>query len=349
MITSAITRTVMSSACPAAPAATRASTSPTRPMTRRLPGVFLARGGVGLADLPLRILFILRVFSQGFADINAPLIQLRYLPSMTEPEEIIAAIQSMHDQHPDGAALAAAPAAALGRPDQPAAAPDHHLCRGSRTRGESRISKAFRAPVVEIYQASEGQIASPCRCGSLHINEDLVYVELLRRRMAGRLSHSPASGPAKMLVTNLVNTVQPLLRYEMNDIVELGEPCPCGSHFRVIGRIIGRQDDVLYLPDRSGGTCGRSIPTWSAAGSSPPTTGSVNSRSNRMPPIIWLSPWMSCRPKQALQSPPALTSESGKNSLPSTSTAASPSCCSRSRCRSTTASSSALSAANSSK
>ncbi len=44
---------------------------------RRLPGVFLARGGVRLSDLPLRILFILRVFSQGFADINAPLIQLQ--------------------------------------------------------------------------------------------------------------------------------------------------------------------------------------------------------------------------------------------------------------------------------
>jgi phenylacetate-coenzyme A ligase PaaK-like adenylate-forming protein len=39
-----------------------------------------------------------------------------------------------------------------------------------------------------------------------------------------------------MIVTNLVNRVQPLIRYEMNDIVELGEPCPCGSHFRVISR-----------------------------------------------------------------------------------------------------------------
>ncbi len=56
-----------------------------------------------------------------------------------------------------------------------------------------------------------------------------------------------------MLVTNLVNPVQPLLRYEMNDIIELGDPCPCGSHFRVISQVIGRNDDVLYLRTQSGG------------------------------------------------------------------------------------------------
>jgi phenylacetate-coenzyme A ligase PaaK-like adenylate-forming protein len=45
------------------------------------------------------------------------------------------------------------------------------------------LAGAFQAPVVEIYQASEGQIASPCRCGKLHINEDLVYVELMMHRV----------------------------------------------------------------------------------------------------------------------------------------------------------------------
>ena len=220
-------------------------------LTRRLPGVFLARGGVGWRDLPLRILFILRVFSQGFADINAPLIQLHYLPSMTEPEAIIEQFNKMR------ANILMAPPSLLRQLLYLASRLDHPPRRiityaeVLEKEEKVRIGQAFRAPVVEIYQASEGQIASPCRCGSLHINEDLVYVELL-----GEDGRTPVTRPgqraSRMLVTNLVNTVQPLLRYEMNDLIVLGEPCPCGSHFRVIDQIIGRNDDVLYLTARDG-------------------------------------------------------------------------------------------------
>jgi len=221
-----------------------------RALTERLPGVFLARGGIRLSDLPLRILFILRVFSQGFADINAPLIRLNYLPSMTEPDKIIAAFNQMR------ANILMAPPSLLrqllplaGRILKP---PRRIITYAEVLEPEekNRFKIAFQAPVIEIYQASEGQIGSPCRCGNLHINEDLVYVELLDQ------SDQPVTRPgqraARMLVTNLVNMVQPLLRYEMNDIIELGEPCPCGSHFRVISRIVGRDDDVLYLRTKTG-------------------------------------------------------------------------------------------------
>ena len=220
-------------------------------LTNRLPGVFLARGGVRLRDLPLRILFILRVFSQGFADINAPLIKLNYLPSMSDSEAIIDACNRMRVN------ILMAPPSLL-RQLLPLAArlakPPRRIITYAEVLEQEekmRISQAFQAPVVEIYQASEGQIASPCRCGSLHINEDLVYVELFDED--GRTPVAkPGQRAGRMLVTNLVNTVQPLLRYEMNDLIELGEPCSCGSHFRVISKIIGRQDDVLYLNTRTG-------------------------------------------------------------------------------------------------
>jgi putative adenylate-forming enzyme len=222
-----------------------------RRMTSRLPGLFLARGGVRPGDLPLRILFLLRVFSQGFADINAPLIRLHYLPSMTEPAEIIAEYNRIQ------ANILMAPPSLL-RQLLPLAVgisrPPHRIITYAEVlepEEKTRIAAAFRAPVVEIYQASEGQIASPCRCGNLHINEDLVYVELLAADGCTPVSR-PGERADRMLVTNLVNTVQPLLRYEMNDIIELGESCPCGSHFRVISRIVGRQDDVLHLSTRSG-------------------------------------------------------------------------------------------------
>jgi putative adenylate-forming enzyme len=223
-----------------------------RKLTARLPGVFLARGGVSLADLPLRILFILRVFSQGFADINAPLIHLRYLPSMTQPREIVDFYNRMN------ANILMAPPSLLRQllplSDAIRRPPRRIITYAEVLEPEekARLAAAFHAAVVEIYQASEGQIASPCRCGSLHINEDLVYVELLDEK-GQALPDEPGRRAARMLVTNLVNTVQPLLRYEMNDILELGGPCPCGSHFRVISRIIGRQDDVLFLRLPEGG------------------------------------------------------------------------------------------------
>ena len=220
-------------------------------LTRRLPGVFMARGGVRLADLPLRILFILRVFSQGFADINAPLIQLNYMASMTEPDAIIKKFNEMR------ANILMAPPSLLRNllplTSRLAEPPRRIITYAEVLEPEEkkRLSAAFKAPVVEIYQASEGQIASPCRCGSLHINEDMVYVELFAADGQTPLSE-PGQRSGRMLVTNLVNRVQPLLRYEMNDIIELGGPCPCGSRFRVISRIIGRQDDVLLLSTEQG-------------------------------------------------------------------------------------------------
>ncbi len=61
-------------------------------MTNRLPFVFLARSGIPMKLLPYRILFMLRVFSQGFDDINAPLIKLNYLSTMTPIDEVIETI-----------------------------------------------------------------------------------------------------------------------------------------------------------------------------------------------------------------------------------------------------------------
>ncbi|MDW7656231.1 MAG: hypothetical protein SCM11_03545, partial [Bacillota bacterium] len=77
-----------------------------------------------------------------------------------------------------------------------------------------------------------------------------VYVELFEQDGKTRVTEPGQRG--RVVLTNLVNTIQPLIRYEMNDIIELGEACPCGSRFRVIERIIGRNDDVLHLMTHTG-------------------------------------------------------------------------------------------------
>lgn len=218
-------------------------------LTKQIPALFLARGGVTLSDLPARILFMLRVFSQGFQDINAPFLHLHYLHTMTPPELIV---QQMITRK---ITIWMAPPSLL-RMMIPYASQLPQLKKiityAEVLTKEEKIlfSKVFHSPVREIYQASEGQLGSPCRHGQLHINEDLVYVELYDDQ------NQPVTQPGvvatRMIVTNLVNTVQPLIRYEMNDIIVLGEPCTCGSHFRVIDHIIGRHDDVLIMPTTTG-------------------------------------------------------------------------------------------------
>jgi len=221
-----------------------------RTLTERLPFVFLARSGLSLKHLPFRILFLLRVFSQGFKDINSPFIKLDYMSTMTDPEMIVAALNEKHIN------IIMAPPSLLRLliPLEPKIATKlkQIVCYAEvlETEEKERLSAIFGAPVVEIYQASEGQIASACKCGNLHINEDLVYVEIYDED--GRPVDRPGVAGSRMLVTNLVNYAQPLIRYEMNDMIVLGEGCPCGSQFRVVKRIIGRNDDIPVFRTNEG-------------------------------------------------------------------------------------------------
>jgi putative adenylate-forming enzyme len=110
---------------------------------------------------------------------------------------------------------------------------------------KEKFKQAFATQVIEIYQASEGQMASACKYGHLHINEDLVFFELYDEE--GKLITQPGKVGHKMIITNLVNYAQPLIRYEMNDLIVLDDKCPCGSNFRRIKQVLGRHDDILYF------------------------------------------------------------------------------------------------------
>ncbi len=217
-------------------------------LTERLPFVFLARSGIPLSLLPYRILFLLRVFSQGFQDINAPFVKLNYLSTMEPIHLIIKAI----NQNRINILMAPPSLIRLLIPfiDKLIEPPKIIVCYAEvlEVEEKQRFSTLFQTKVIEIYQASEGQIGSACRCGNLHINEDMVYVELYDAQ--GNEVTEPDVIATRMLITNLVNEAQPLIRYEMNDLIVLGDKCPCGSSFRVIKKVIGRNDDVIYLINR---------------------------------------------------------------------------------------------------
>jgi phenylacetate-coenzyme A ligase PaaK-like adenylate-forming protein len=57
-----------------------------------------------------------------------------------------------------------------------------------------------------------------------------------------------------VLLTNLANRVQPLIRYDLGDsVVAKPGPCECGNPLPAI-RVAGRHDDVLHLDNGHGAT-----------------------------------------------------------------------------------------------
>jgi putative adenylate-forming enzyme len=116
------------------------------------------------------------------------------------------------------------------------------------------IRAAWATSSFELYAMTEaGILGSHCdRHGGIHLFEDQAIVEVVDERDRpvpdGQLGH-------KLLVTNLVTRTQPLIRYEVSDMVMMAtEQCPCGRPFRLLAGVEGRNDDILHLPAATGGT-----------------------------------------------------------------------------------------------
>jgi phenylacetate-coenzyme A ligase PaaK-like adenylate-forming protein len=116
----------------------------------------------------------------------------------------------------------------------------------------ARIERAWKPPVQGYFSTEVGVIAadSPERVG-MHVCEEAI-VEVVDA--AGR-PVAPGRPGDKLLLTNLVNRTQPLIRYELLDAVQLAEgPDPSGRPYDRIEKVDGRSDEVLRLPAREGGS-----------------------------------------------------------------------------------------------
>lgn len=101
------------------------------------------------------------------------------------------------------------------------------------------IEQASGRRVREIYMATEGLFGIACRHGTLHLAEDVVRFEWEK---------VPGSDLVIPIVTDMVRRIQPMIRYRMNDLLELSPSgCRCGSPFQAVARIHGRMDDVFEL------------------------------------------------------------------------------------------------------
>ncbi|MGV0986123.1 MAG: F390 synthetase-related protein [Limnohabitans sp.] len=107
------------------------------------------------------------------------------------------------------------------------------------------IESVFAQAVHEIYQATEGFLASTCEHGVLHLNEEYLHVEP-EWLDAAHTRFVP-------IITDFSRLTQPIVRYRLNDVLVRREsPCICGRASLALERIEGRCDDQLLLPACTG-------------------------------------------------------------------------------------------------
>jgi phenylacetate-CoA ligase len=115
-----------------------------------------------------------------------------------------------------------------------------------------RISVAFRVPLMDHYASGECMfLSNGCPAGpGAHVNADWAILEVVDE------NHQPVPPGvlgSKVLLTNLANSVQPFIRYEIGDQVMMAtEPCGCGNGLPRIEKIVGRTADFFWVRSASG-------------------------------------------------------------------------------------------------
>lgn len=108
---------------------------------------------------------------------------------------------------------------------------------------KSKLEKVFNQPIHQVYQATEGFLGYTCKYGKLHLNEDMIHI---RKKYLDKKRFVP-------IITDFCRTTQPVINYELNDIlIEDTSVCPCGSHFVALQAIEGRCDDILRFKNSDG-------------------------------------------------------------------------------------------------
>lgn len=100
---------------------------------------------------------------------------------------------------------------------------------------QDEVKKAFGHHIISEYGATEsGIIAFECPKGNMHITMEGVIVEEVKN---------------EIVVTNLVLTSFPIIRYKLGDYIQLqskDEVCACGRKHRMIKEVTGRVGELIY-------------------------------------------------------------------------------------------------------
>ena len=105
-------------------------------------------------------------------------------------------------------------------------------------------AEAWGLEIYDFWGCSEGVSAFPCSAGEgLHLPDDLTILEPVDRQ--GNVV-APGQPADRVLLTNLYNRTQPLIRYEITDaLTAMPGTCACGCAHRRITDLAGRTDSVF--------------------------------------------------------------------------------------------------------
>ena len=109
------------------------------------------------------------------------------------------------------------------------------------------LNDVFAGRIIDRYSSEEfGYIALQCPVHDhLHICSPSLVVEVVDDEG----NACDIGVPGRVLVTSLHNFAMPLIRYDIGDIAEFGEPCDTGWNWPVINQVNGRIRDSITLPD----------------------------------------------------------------------------------------------------
>jgi phenylacetate-CoA ligase len=104
------------------------------------------------------------------------------------------------------------------------------------------------APADHYSSQEVGSIAIECpESGLYHVMAESVILEVVDDQ--GRPCREGEAG--RVLLTDLHNFAMPILRYEIGDYAEPGGACPCGRGLPTLRRILGRERNLVLMPDGS--------------------------------------------------------------------------------------------------
>jgi len=109
------------------------------------------------------------------------------------------------------------------------------------------VKDAWGVPLLDIYSCNEvGYMALQCPdYDHYHVQSENIILEVLDDND----KPCKVGEVGRVVVTTLHNYATPLIRYELGDYAEVGEPCPCGRGLPVLERIVGRVRNLVTYPD----------------------------------------------------------------------------------------------------
>jgi phenylacetate-CoA ligase len=112
-----------------------------------------------------------------------------------------------------------------------------------------RFQEVFGCATLNHYASEEiGTIAWGCPSHHHNLHIDMETVLISFRDVVNQSNGKKGS----IIVTSLENFVMPLIMYEQGDqiLIPENDQCPCGRTLLVLGKVFGRNDDVLEHNDR---------------------------------------------------------------------------------------------------